>query len=573
MPDFTIIDPEDARLEAGEPPEIRDDEDGRPAVTLDLLAATTRRTIDALVRTNDPNPWLFERGGVLTRIRRERTIHGEARTAEPLTPDALLGELSDRIDFRKETHDGPRPADPPMKLVRNVLARPEWSFPVLAGVARTPTYDRKGRLIQSPGYDPVSGLWMDLDPSVTIPDVPDHPSTSEVTSAKKVIDDVLADFPFARESDRAHAIAAMLQPFVREMITGATPIFLFEAPTAGTGKGLLSEVLSIPACGRGTGFIPPARDEEEIRKRITALLAGGNSVVRLDNLEGKLASPVLCAAITAPVWTDRILGVSRTASIPNRATWFITANNLSLSRDLVRRSVRIRLDARVESPETRTGFRHPALESYVVDHRGSLIYACLVLIQKWIAQGCPPCRDRVLGSFEKWGEVLGGILACAEIPGFLDDREEFSRNADTDTDGWRTFVNAWADTYGMLPQHVSDLIPLADELLPSVVGDGTDRSRATRLGNALKRNRDRIFAGYQIHPAEVTDGKTRRRPGWCLRKILETPLQGMGGMGNGSGLGSQTFPYLDQGMGNGFGTGFSNFQDNEKGHEKQEDEH
>ena len=41
---------------------------------------------------------------------------------------------------------------------------------------------------------------------------------------------------------------------------------------------------------------------------------------------------------------------------------FATGNNLSYRSDFVRRVVPIALDARMERPEERTGFRHPQLE-------------------------------------------------------------------------------------------------------------------------------------------------------------------------------------------------------------------
>jgi len=46
-----------------------------------------------------------------------------------------------------------------------------------------------------------------------------------------LVDELLVDFPFVKESDRAHAVAAILLPFLRRMIGGLAPIHLIEAPT------------------------------------------------------------------------------------------------------------------------------------------------------------------------------------------------------------------------------------------------------------------------------------------------------------------------------------------------------
>jgi hypothetical protein len=51
--------------------------------------------------------------------------------------------------------------------------------------------------------------------------------------------ELLGDFGFASEADRAHAIALGLLPLVRGWIEGSTPLHLIEAPLRGTGKTLL----------------------------------------------------------------------------------------------------------------------------------------------------------------------------------------------------------------------------------------------------------------------------------------------------------------------------------------------
>jgi hypothetical protein len=56
---------------------------------------------------------------------------------------------------------------------------------------------------------------------------------------------------------------------------------------------------------------------------------------------------------------------------------------------LARRSVLIRLDANVERPAERKGFRHPNLLAYARGNRGQLVWACLTLIQAWVAAGRP----------------------------------------------------------------------------------------------------------------------------------------------------------------------------------------
>jgi putative DNA primase/helicase len=64
-----------------------------------------------------------------------------------------------------------------------------------------------------------------------VPDVPNEPSEADLVRARALIlDDLLCDFPFVSDANRAHAVARFLLPFVRELISGPTPLHLIEAP-------------------------------------------------------------------------------------------------------------------------------------------------------------------------------------------------------------------------------------------------------------------------------------------------------------------------------------------------------
>jgi len=62
-------------------------------------------------------------------------------------------------------------------------------------------------------------------PQPSIGNHPDEPTAEDITAARALlIDDLLVDFPFVDDSDRAHAIAAIILPFIRRMIDGPTPM-------------------------------------------------------------------------------------------------------------------------------------------------------------------------------------------------------------------------------------------------------------------------------------------------------------------------------------------------------------
>jgi hypothetical protein len=232
----------------------------------------------------------------------------------------------------------------------------------------------------------------------------------------------------------------------------------------------------------------------------------------IDNLRRPLDSAALSSAITATTWEDRRLGQTEIISFPVTCTWLASGNNPALSLEMARRTVRIRLDAKLDRPWLRKGFLHSDLLPWVAEERPNLIWSALVLAQAWIANRRPIPSGKRLGMFEKWSDVFGGILHVADIPGFLSNLDEFYENADWEGAEWRNFVQAWWDKWGSVEVTTSNVIDLADNL---PLGDGNDRSRKTKLGILLTGNKDRQFGNYRLNKGTVIDGLQRWKLELC----------------------------------------------------------
>ncbi len=124
--------------------------------------------------------------------------------------------------------------------------------------------------------------------------------------------------------------------------------------------------------------------------------------------------------------------------------------------------------------------------------------------------------QRTLGSFEVWARVIGGILRDAGIDGFLEGRQQMHSETDRDSVSWAAFFEAWWRGYGAQSMTASKLIAVAEDLVPEVLGSGSERSRLTRLGLALGRKRGRSFAGLRLQEVQITDDYSRPRSAWGL---------------------------------------------------------
>jgi phage/plasmid primase-like uncharacterized protein len=455
------------------------------------LAGAVSQAWQILLTANNP-PWLFRAAGCPTWVVRDDDGLPMAR---PLTEDRLRPVLAQLVDWRKINRNGELiPAHPPMAVIKSILATPDPALPVLSGIVTTPVFGRDGELITEPGYHAPARLLYDPPKDFVLPPIAARPTPANITAARSLLlDDLLGEFPFTGEAERAHALALLLVGFVRAMIDGPTPLHLVEKPTQGTGATLMVDVISLIATGCRASVMVEGSDDEEWRKRLTAKLRQIPSVVLIDNLRRPLDSSALAAALTAPFWEDRVLGVSETTRLPIRCIWIATGNNAEFSGEMARRLVRIRLDARVDQPWRRNGFRHPDLIGWVHANRADLVAACLSLCRGWIAAGMPR-GSKHIGSFEAWSALMGGLLEAIGVRGFLGNIDEMLEASDGEGAVWRVFVGQWWDRFGTAEVGTSGLYELAVNCEPPLpLGTGGDRSQRTRLGKALVRMRDRVF--------------------------------------------------------------------------------
>ena len=476
-------------------------ESSRPVVHVSgrFLREITKDAVDAVQAANRTNAEVFVRGGVLVRLHEETG----GVVVQPFGHAALKGHLDRLADFVKLNQEGEeRPARPPDDVVADFLSLRSLPFPEIRALAGAPVLVSGGRIVEEEGYDAESHVYRyhnNLGPQETL----------TLNEAKKLLlSEVFGDFPFADLGSQANTLALLFQPFVRHAIDGLVPLYLIDAPARGTGKGLLVDVISEIALGRPAGVMAQPADEDETRKRITSLLLGSHGLVLLDNVRS-LRSDALSAVLTAQYWEDRILGRNVMARIENTATWVATGNNVSLSDEMTRRVVPIRLDARMERPEERTGFRHPEILAWVRNNRTRLVSACVAVIQAWLTAGMPR-GTATLGRYEAWAGMMEGILTTAGVPGFLSNRPQIYSEADRQTEEWKAFCETWWDSYGSDAKTAKQLFQLAVdmELLIDLRAGRSALAAQQRMGRALANQRDRVFGGWTIRYGG-RDGVTR----------------------------------------------------------------
>ena len=402
----------------------------------------------------DQPPTVFLRSGVLART---RTDEKGRVSIDAANESFLRGRLDRTAEYLLRGDDADKPVPPPIDVVRDVMALDLDAelarlgltpLPRLVGVIESPGPRPDGSLILAPGYDPATGLYYAPGPGLGDVRVPDAPTLADVAAARDLIDEVLWDFPFDVQASRANAFAAVLTIVVRPMICGPVPLAIIDKPQPGTGGSLLVEVIALFGTGQPAAMSGAPTTEDEWRKAITTHVRDGVPLIVWDNVEVTLESDSLARFLTARVWADRLLSTNTSIRYEVRAVQLATGNNVALGRQLTRRVYRVRLNAKVARPEQRVGFRHPDLLRWVGENRGRIVAAVLVLCRAWVVAGRPPGDAPMLGSFEDWSAVVGGILTFAGIEGFGRDRASAEESPDDESAEWDAFFTAVGRRFG-----------------------------------------------------------------------------------------------------------------------------
>lgn len=478
----------------------------------------------ALLKASE-TPRLFKIGGAVVRL---ESGNGEPQLRE-LDEAKLIFELARAAVFTKTKKRGDEYIEtvvhPPRDYARDLLADDRPPLPRLSRIVQAPVFSACGDLQTEPGYHSKSQTFFHAGAGLNVPEVSDAPTDEEIELAKSWIFQPLRDFPFVSDADRANAIGFALTSFVRDLIDGPTPLGGVEASTPGTGKGLLCDVMLYPSLGRNAGTLTLGKDENDTKNRITAVLQSGKAAVLLDNVTHKIDSGALASVLTSLEWEDRKFITHEIRSYPVRCVWLMAANNPTMSTEIARRYVRIRLNAAIEQPWQRDGFAIGDLRLWMKENRSQMIWAYLTLVRAWQRAGAPRGGLR-LGSYESWAAIVGGILDNAGIEGFLTNLQQFYADADTEGAAWREFVAAWFEMFNADKVKTAQLFEIAQNIDGLGYHGKTESAEKKSLGMMLRAKRDTVISNFAI----ISAGTDRKGVSlWMLSRLEPQKVPGPAG--------------------------------------------
>lgn len=471
--------------------------EGRASATHDPRAEHLIRSLA------DPTSGVFQRGGTLVEVVREPVERsGEIRAnGVPrirTLPAARLGEIASQLG-------GPDLA----KVANTVAARGQWDhIRPLDSIVTCPVLRPDGSVLSVSGYDLRARTLAEIDIQIS---VPEHPTQDDAVKARRAIEELLCDFAFESDADRAAWTCGLLTIFARPAIDGPTPMLLLEASERGSGKTLLGDLIGVIATGDLLPRRTAAPNEEEWRKEIFAALRAGDPILLFDNVTGMLRSAALDAVLTGTSYKSRVLGESRDENLPVRCFLIATSNNARMSTDLVRRTLRCRIDPGVERPEARTKFRYPDLLMRARQVRAYLVSCALTILRAYFVAGRPPATGRTMGSYGEWARVVRDAYLWAGGADPAATQDALRESADVERDELESLLEAWYGHFGEREATLADLreaarqpgedggpSPLWDAIQGMLPTNVQSQRETHVLGNRLKSVVGQIVGGKKL---------------------------------------------------------------------------
>ena len=112
--------------------------------------------------------------------------------------------------------------------------------------------------------------------------------------------------------------------------------------------------------------------------------------------------------------------------------------------------------------------------------------ALLTLARAWFAAGQPKASTPPVGSFERWTEVVAGILQYAQVEGFLANSERLFEQSDIERSDWETFLEVIEDAFPGMAFTIAEFWErLNEKTYEDLVRQSVLTDRAEELRNAL----------------------------------------------------------------------------------------
>ena len=399
----------------------------RPEPGVLCVPGTEELLVDVALRHLGRADGWYRRAGRIVAVGQDD--HDKPRIV-PVQAARFSARLSSIVRWQRTNSDGETlEIGCPPPIAAAAYAASDWpALSPLVGVQDIPIFRADGSLVQTPGYD--ASTRMIYAPSVQLKPIPANISADMANASLFVLIDLLCDMFFETDAMRYLFPSAIMSLCARS-ISGPVPAHLLLAHQPGTGKGLLSSMISEVGLGKPP---PPfhfpvlspddkreAERWEEQEKRLAQAAASGVRMLFLDNLPNGawFGGPIFDRVVTAEDTVQlRQLGRNdEMIEFPWRAIFIVTGNHIHVPNDSRRRCIEAIIQATCANPSMRklSSFKYPDLKlGYCLHNRAELLWHAYVVLAHHAQNGFGCTHDRPdLANFERWQQVVCDAIVRA----------------------------------------------------------------------------------------------------------------------------------------------------------------
>ncbi|MEZ5275386.1 MAG: hypothetical protein R3F07_03275 [Opitutaceae bacterium] len=363
--------------------------------------------------------------------------------------------------------------------------------------------------VLGPGYHDANGGT--LVSSGELP--PDVPLERAVQSLRELVQ----DFDFQSDGDRARAMASLITPALKigGWLQSSVPVDVSEADASQSGKTYRQKVVAavygeLPyIIGQRNGGVG------SVDESISTALVSGKTFLLLDNLRGRMNTQFLEAVVTADGPVAARVPHRGEVMVDSRGVLFqVTSNGFETTRDLANRSTIIR----IRKPKGRR-FKEYAegdLLSHVKGNQAYYLGCVFAVVKAWAGHGRPKTSE-VRHDFRGWAQNLDWIcqnlLKCGPL---MDGHEQAQGRVSNPGLSWLRIV-ATALTESVDPAKeltATDLFQLCEERDIQIPGlQSFDEAQGRKvIGKIMSRffKDGEVFVAEGIHVTRVTKEEYRQ---------------------------------------------------------------
>lgn len=480
--------------------------DQKRVVILPSGAVTISECAEKLFQLIAPTKTLFARGGEVAMMVKRDDGMLALDSLRPAAARSLFEKHAQLLAWRSGANGEPvlKPARCAQDMADALLQTDEAKelLPRVVGLINCPIIrDVEGKAVASGrGYDPVTRLFVTGGI---------EPETVDTETAVAALMELLTQFQFQAEADKARAVASLLSPGLRTggFLKRGVPADVAEADQSQSGKtyrqkvfaAIYNEKVSLVTSRQGgVGSVDESFDNQ---------LLAGRPFIQFDNFRGRFDSRHVEAFLTAEgSFPCRVPHRGTVSVVPENYFLMLTSNGVDTTRDLANRSNIIRI--RKQPP----GFvftKYP--EGDVLEHvraRQPFYLGCVfALIRAWHAAGQPQTAE-TRHTFREWVQVVDWIVQnLFHLGPVMDGHQQAQERVSNPALVWLRSLVLAIDQTGELNRaltatEIHAVCESGDIAIPGL-RDGADEDKAKRIVGMvmakLFRDADTLEVdGYQV---------------------------------------------------------------------------